>query len=236
MTTKNSTLAVQGRRLLGALLCVAFAPPAALAATVPLNGSGAMSYSFQFLGTSPGTPTIGSDYLLAVPGQYTFTDTFTSKQTTTLGSSPVGSYDFQDSYRFTVASGANGDTLVAQLGLPPTFNVANLQFRLYDVTAASSQTPVVGGVPPGSVLLTAWMGPQSGQNSVSASFSGIRAGDTYLLDVAGIANGDSGGTYIGQLNLAPVPLPAAAWLLASALGLVGVASRHRSGRGAATDD
>jgi len=228
-----STKAIRAGRIpaleaCGAILALQLSPAVTEAATLPLNGSGAMSYSFQFTGTSPGTPTVDSDYLLAVPGQYTFTDTFTAPQTATLGTSAVGSYDFQDSYRFSVAAGATGDTLVAQLGLPPTFDMTNLQFRLYDVTAASSMTPVVGGVPPGSVMLTPWLGPQAGQSAISASFSGIVGGDTYILDVAGIASGTSGGTYIGQLNLAPVPLPAAAWLLAAGLGVVGAALRRRA--------
>jgi hypothetical protein len=224
------TTQVAARRLaVGATLAVAaFGPALAAASTVSLNGSGSMSDSFQYLGTNPATPTIGSDYLLAVPGQYTFTDTFLQQQTTVLGTSSVGDYAFQDSYRFTVSAGANGDTLVAQLGLPTTYNISNLQFRLYDVTAAASQTPLVGGVPAGSTFLTKWIGPQPGQNSVSASFAGVVAGDTYILDVAGIASGTSGGTYVGQLNLAPVPLPAAAWLLCSGLGLIGGLARRRA--------
>jgi hypothetical protein len=199
------------------------------AATVPLNGSGSMSYSFQFVAPNATTPTVANDYSLAVPGQYTFTDTFTTQQSASqiLGTSSVGAYSFQDSYRFSVGAGATGDTLVAQLGLPPTFSVSNLQFRLYDVTSATSTVPIVGGVPAGSLFLTAWMGIPSGQTSVTASFSGVQGSHTYLLDVAGIADGTNGGTYVGQLNLAPVPLPAALPLLLSGLGLFGAMSRRR---------
>jgi hypothetical protein len=201
------------------------------AATVPLNGTGQMSYSFQFVAPNATTPTAANDYALAVPGQYTFTDTFTTQQSASqiLGTTSVGAYSFQDSYRFSVGAGATGDTLVAQLGLPPTFNVSNLQFRLYDVTSATSTVPIVGGVPAGSLFLTAWMGLPAGQSSVTASFSGVQGSHTYLLDVAGIADGTNGGTYFGQLNLAPVPLPAALPLLLSGLGLFGVLTRRRRG-------
>jgi hypothetical protein len=97
--------------------------------------------------------------------------------------------------------------------------ISNLQFRLYMV-ASSTTAPVVPGIPPGSTLITAWMGPPSGSNQVSASFTDVQAG-TYILDIAGIASGNSGGTYVGQLNLnAAVPLPAALPLMLCGLALM----------------
>jgi hypothetical protein len=215
-----------GFRLLGAAAALGLFASGADAATVSLNGSGTMTYSFQYVAPNSTTPTVSNDYNLSVPGQYQFGDTFTTQQTQTLGTSSVGSYSFQDSYRFTVGAAATGDTLVASLGLPPTFNMTNLQFRLYQVASATTQ-PIVGGIPAGSTLVTAWMGPPSGQTSVTASFSGIKSGQTYMLDVAGTASGTNGGNYVGSLQLAPVPLPAALWLLVSGLGGVGAFARKR---------
>ena len=183
-----------GLRLLGASAAVALLASGANAATVSLNGSGTMAYSFQYVAPNSTTPTVSNDYNLSVPGQYQFRDTFTTQQTQTLGTSSVGSYSFQDSYRFTVGAAATGDTLVASLGLPPTFNMTNLQFRLYQVASATIQ-PIVGGIPAGSTLLTAWMGPSSGQTSVTASFSGMNSG-TYMLDIAGTASGTNGGNCV----------------------------------------
>jgi hypothetical protein len=208
-------------------------PPAALApfgaksATVPLDGSGAMSYSYQFVAPNSTSPTVADDYDLTVPGQYTFTDTFTTQQSPTqnLGTSTVGPYDFQDSYRFTVGASASGDTLLATLGLGGLFSITNLQFRLYEVPSATTQ-PIVGGIPTGSTLITSWMGLPTGSNSVSAEFNGIQSG-TYILDVAGIAGGTNGGTYIGSLNLQPVPLPAALGLMLSGLAGLGTLARRR---------
>jgi hypothetical protein len=203
-------------------VAVAVAPARSIASTITLNGSGGMTYTYQFLWSNPSSPTVSNDYDLAVPGQYTFTDTFLSQQPASpnLATSSVGPYDFQDSYRFTIGSGASGDTLVASLGLNnsngSTFNIADLQFRLYEVPTATT-APIVGGIPAGSIPITAWVGPPSGSNEVEATFSGIQAG-TYILDVAGIANGTNGGTYFGQLNVnTPVPLPASLPLLLSAL-------------------
>jgi len=220
------------RRLLLAPVLLATAaaamPVTGVASTISLNSSGAMTYTYQFLWSNPSSPTISNDYDLAVPGQYTFSDTFLSQQPASpnLSTSSVGAYDFQDSYRFTIGADASGDTLVASLGLGNTFDITNMQFRLYEVPT-STTAPIVGGIPSGSTLITAWMGPPSGSNEVQASFSGIQAG-TYILDVAGIASGTDGGTYYGQLNVNPaVPLPASLPLALSGLGALWAVSRGR---------
>jgi len=209
-------------------LAAAGVPSLGSASTITLTGSGGMSYLEQFLWN--GTDTPGNDYDLSVPGQYTFTDTFLSQQPASpnLGTSGVGAYDFQDSYRFTIGSGATGDTLIASLGLANTFNIADLQFRLYEVPT-STTAPVVGAIPtgPGYETITGWMGAPSGSNEIQASFADIQAG-TYILDVAGIANGTNGGTYFGQLNInTPVPLPAGLPLLLSGLGALWAVTRKR---------
>jgi hypothetical protein len=197
------------------------------AATVTLDGTGGMTYSYQYIAPNSTTPAVGDNYDLAVPGQYTLTDTFTTQQSSAqnLGISSVGAYDFQDSYQFTVGTSASGDTLLASLGFGTSFDIANLQFRLYEVAGAATQ-PIVGGIPAGSTLVSSWTGLAPGDNSMTTSFSGIQSG-TYILDIAGIASGTSGGTYVGSVNLQPVPLPAALWLMLSGLGGLGAVSRRR---------
>jgi hypothetical protein len=214
---------------------VLLGPAAASASTIDLSGSGTMSPTYQFLWSAPSDPTISNDYDLAVSGQYAFLDQFTSQQpeSPNLGTSSVGAYDFQDSYRFTIGSGASGDSMVASLGLCNgngcTFDIQNLQFRLYEVPS-STTAPVVGAIPtgPGYQTITSWMGPPAGQTSVSATFTNIQAG-TYILDIAGIADGSSGGTYVGQLNLnAPaVPLPPSVYLLLSGAAVLGALTLRR---------
>lgn len=187
-----STLAVA---LLGGATLFALAPRGAQASTVTLDGSGQMSFSFQFLWSNPGTTALGNDYVLSVPGQYTFLDQFLAQQplTPNLASSPV--------------------------------DISNMQFRLYSVPSATT-APVVGGLPTGATLIQSWIGAPSGSNSIVATFAGIQTG-SYILDIAGIASGTSGGTYVGQLDLvSSVPLPAAFWLFASALGLAGTRLRR----------
>jgi len=230
---------IRGRRLKAgmgsALLLGGLMSAGAMANTVTLTGvagNNAMTQSYQAVGGTSSTPVYsGTDYSLAVPGQYSFTDTFSSQQTVGLGTTSFGAYDFQDSYQFTVSAGAQGDTLVAQLGLPPTFSISNLQFRLYQVTAANP-LPAVGAIPAGDTVFSPWLGLTAaqiaaGQTSITASFTGLQAGATYMLDIAGIASGTNGGLYVGSLNLAPVPLPAALWLMVSGLGGLGAMVRRR---------
>jgi hypothetical protein len=209
----------------------------AVAGTVSLTGSGQMYWTGEYLGTSGGdtpttpTGTYGNNYALSLPGQYTFQDQFSAPQAYTLSpSSPVGSYSFQDTYEFSLSAPAQGDVLAVSLnlsGIPSsTFNIQNLQFRLYEVP---SPPPAPGlTIPPGSTIITPWMGITGNDSgtAIQANFNNVQSG-TYFLDIAGTASGTSGGTYIGQLNLSPVPLPAGIWLLLSGLGGIGALARKR---------
>jgi hypothetical protein len=221
---------------LAALGLLAVLPAQSFAATVTLNGSGDLADpSYSVVSTGPGTYSVavGNDYLLAVPGQYTFAGQFLTNQSAlpTLGPSSVGAYTFQDSYQFTISDAANGNALTASLSLGNYYQISNLQLRLYQLTGAPT-LPIVGSlqsyVTAGQVnVVSPWQG---GGPLILATFDNVAAG-TYILDIAGIASGDLGGSYVGQLNLAPtspVPLPAGVWLLVSGLGaLGGMASRRR---------
>jgi hypothetical protein len=222
-----------------ALLAFALAAPRADADFVAPT-SNTLSNTNQTVATGVGTSTSTSatnDYLLAVPGSYVVTDTFSSPNPNVLGTSSIGNYSFQDSYVFQVGAAASGDTLIASLDLPnPTgasniFALDNVQFRLYQITAGSTQ-PVVGAISAGTApvvsVLTGWMGISgTDTSSISAYFTGLTSSGTYVLDVAGTTSGTSGGTYVGQLQLAAVPLPAAAWLMLSGLGAIGAFARRR---------
>jgi hypothetical protein len=217
--------------LAGAAVLWAASTSGALGMTVSLTGqpgSNTMAYSFQYVAPAT-TPTVSNDYNLALPGFYTFSDSLPPQVgSSTLGTSSVGAYNFQDSYRFTLGASASGDTLVASLGFQNYVATSNLQFRLYEVPT-STTAPVIGGIPANSTLITAWTGPTGADSSatdITESFSNIGAG-TYILDVAGLVTGTIGGSYVGSLNVAPVPLPAAGLLLFSGLGGLGIWGRRR---------
>jgi hypothetical protein len=236
--------------LIGVLVMSGLASLPAASATIALPSPGQMFWTGQFVGSSGGntqtTPTgsFGSDYSLSVPGQYSFLDSFGNQASVLTGpgtSSPIGSYSFQDTYEFSLAQAASGDALTVSLNLgqgsTATFNISDLQFRLYQVPAGTQPslslpavfTPVTNG----------WVGASGPSNgaSIQANFASIPSG-TYFLDVAGTADGQNGGTYLGQLNLAPVPLPAALPLLLSGLGLglAGAVRRRRAVRDATVPD
>lgn len=186
-------------------------------------------------GSTAGAPVYstqsGSDYLLAVPGQYNFNHFFSGPQTAVLGTDlTAGDYSFQDSYVFQVGASAGGDTAVATLNLPPSFGMADLQMRLYELIPGSS-TPVVGqsliGQPSVLSVISPWVGkPGDDIQQIVANFSGLTPSGTYVLDIAGTATGSSGGQYFGALDLQPVPLPAAAWFLLSGIGALVLANRR----------
>jgi hypothetical protein len=214
---------------------LALTAPACWSATVSLNGSGQLGYSYRALATAPSgyQSTQGDDYLLGVPGEYVFTGQFTQSQLSLppLGTSSVGAYTFQDSYVFEISDTASGGVLAASLGLGTLFDVSNLQLRLYRLSG-SPLLPAVGAIPPGSTMIQPWLGPPSGQTTVTAYFGSVAAGK-YVLDIAGIADGSAGGSYVGQVSLQPVPVPAAFWLLCSGIGALGAAARRTRRRAVA---
>jgi hypothetical protein len=244
---RTAVLMTKTAALAGAFGLLGLASLPASASTVPLTGSGLMNWGAQLLGSPSGnvstTPPsgFGDNYALSIPGTYAFFDSFSRQTSAITGTtSTVGPYSFQDTYEFSVTQVASGGVLAVSLNLgtgTPVFDISNLQLRLYEVTS-TSVTPGPG-LPPGSTLITAWMGtsgPSTGQ-AIQSQFSGLKAG-TYFLDIAGTADGSSGGAYVGQLNfsppVAPVPLPAALPMLLSGLGLLGGAGVWRRRKTLAT--
>jgi hypothetical protein len=130
-----------------------------------------------------------------------------------LAAPAIGS--FQDVFTFNLLPGSGG---AAAAGL-------TLNGGAYDISgiivAIEAATNIAGfGVPSGISL-------GSGVNGVTFTVSPLVAG-LYDMVITGVADGSSGGHYLGSVtDVAVVPLPAAAWLLLSGLVGVGAMARRR---------
>lgn len=196
--------------------------------------AGAAVLSFQDLGpglTSTSGPTGQGTAYTTLPATDTFGNSFgchaCSSSVLVTGGSPSNTYNFYDDFEFTVAS-STIDAVSSTIDLQQLLQVDNLQMRVY--TAAGNSPPVVTG--PVNGLQAGWSTPvnfiagtESGEFSALSDVM-LGAG-TYILEIRGDVVGTSGGSYSGNLNLSPVPLPAALPLLLSGLGLLGGLVRKR---------
>jgi hypothetical protein len=196
--------------------------------------AGAAVLSFQDLGpglTSTSGPTGQGTAYTTLPATDTFGNSFgchacASSVLVTSGS-PSNNYNFYDDFEFTVAS-STIDAVSSTIDLKQLLQVDNLQMRVY-TAAGNSTLPALGPV---NGLQAGWSTPvnfiagtESGEFSALSDVM-LGAG-TYVLEIRGDVVGTSGGSYSGNLNLSPVPLPAALPLLLSGLGLLGGLVRKR---------
>jgi hypothetical protein len=192
----------------------------------PLDPGAQLSLTCQTSGGGNPAPPVGGSLinnLAPVPGSYVYGNGY-GLPTTPIPGSPSPGFGFYDDYVFTISGAtANSITSTIDLGL---LQVSDLQVRLYALVGNSLPTL---GVPAGMVY-SAWSTAISGPG-YAGTFAVIPetvlGAGTYVLEVRGNVTGAAGGSYAGTLNLQPIPLPAAAWMLISGLGLVGAAVQRR---------
>ena len=172
---------------------------------------------------STGTIGPGGSSTLSVPGSYSFTNAFSggANGDTTIPTSPLPGFGFYDDYVFTILT-AGVDAISSTISNSSSFQISNLQMRLYDA-AGNSPLPVLGtpaGPTTNAVSTTTNLG-----GGVSVTYAVLPmttlASGTYVLEVRGSATGTYGGSYSGVLNLTPVPLPGSFALLLSAFLALG---------------
>ncbi|MGO9993465.1 MAG: FxDxF family PEP-CTERM protein [Steroidobacteraceae bacterium] len=199
----------------------------AAAATVAVSPGNSLYLTVTSSGNNnsvnPGTGTFSG----LSGGGYTYANGFSSQQTTNFGST---GYGFYDDYVISIGAG-QVDSISSSITLGNLSGITGFSVRLYNYAANGDVAPLTG--PPAlNSVLDAWSTtiPLGGSNSATYAVlapQNLTAG-TYVVEVRGTASGLAGGTYSGNLNLTPVPLPAAFSLLLSGLGLVGFGRRRRA--------
>jgi hypothetical protein len=215
---------ITGRALLGvvgvALLAQAGTSHAQLSPSCTLYQSSSVPTGC----TTTATPTV-----LSTPGAYIYGNATLLPDTSSGGIITGSTYptgytgaSFYDAFVIQVTS-SNGASISSTLNEPTGFAITNFQERLYSYAGTA---PIVGPV---AGALDAWTYPAGPSGTVAVLPTTFLATGNYVIEVRGDVTGTTGGSYSGtfQLSPAPVPLPAAAWLLVSGVGgLLGFARRR----------
>jgi hypothetical protein len=166
-----------------------------------------------------------SDLTGATSGTYLFSQTFTAPTGSYPASSTINGNTFGVLASYVIdVSPSMANSYVFSLNLWSTSGMENLTARLYEYSANGVQNLTLGTTGIGS-----GMGPWSassnstGTNPVASTTlptTNLSNGGEFVLEIAGIETGTTNGSYSGQLNLSPIPLPAALPLLVSGLGFL----------------
>src|SRR5580692_9619302 len=166
-----------------------------------------------------------NDLTGAGAGGFLFSQTFTAPNASFAAPNQINgnNYGFVTSYVIDVPP-AMANAFVFSLNLSSSVGLENLSARLYEYSANGITNLTLGTTGPlaaGSMDNWSVSVNSSGANPVASTTLPslhLNSGGEFVLEIAGLETGTQNGSLSGQLDVAPVPLPAALPLLLSGLG------------------
>jgi hypothetical protein len=213
--------------------------PIAVGGNLILSESWASTGSGQTPSTVNGTGVTGaggvgiSDLTASGAGAFQFSQTLTAPTGSFAAADTVNgnSYGFVASYVIDVTP-SMASAYTFSLNMSSQVGMQNLSARLYEYSANGVQNLTLGGT--GAVMSgmvdpwSASVNPTAGNPVASTTLgtTSLANGGEFVLEIVGIETGSQNGSYSGQLDITPVPLPAALPLLFSGLAGLGFLGRR----------